>query len=219
MFFMRKMIAMLLVVFVAGISAVDFEFDGSINYDKPYLFVSLGCNCWQAQALRGKAYSLRDAAFPFDWLVTLDTDLLIKCLDEKFKNFCEESCFIRYGDTHVENTYYNFKFTHDWPYGVLPDTKERYKRQLEFIKKKYERRIARFDSLRAFKGKVFFMRCFQVDPHFKGESGWNAQNALNLNNALKRFFPELNFTLVVVSCTEKTVPEIGNIDAEFMPQI
>ena len=190
--------------------ATDLEFEGGIHFDQPYIFVSLGCNCWQADALRW--HSLRNAAFPFDWLFTLDADGLIKCLDEKFKYFSEESCFLRYGNTHLENTYYNFKFIHEWPYPDARDSKERYEGQLEFIKKKYAKRIARFDSLRFFKGKVFFMRFFQIDQNYKDKWGWNTQNAQNLNNALKRFFPELDFTLVIVSYTDKNVSEIGIID-------
>lgn len=205
--------------------AVDFEFDGLIDPAKQYLFVSLGCNCWQAQALRPKAHSLRDAAFPFDWLVSLDTAGLIKCLDERFNHFLDESCFVRspgkqldlyfkltLREIDLENTYYNFVFTHDWPYSGEQVNEIRDKGQLKFIGDKYSRRIARFDQLREYKGKVFFIRCFQLNPHFKGEYGWNAQQALQLKEALTRFFPKLDFTLVVVSCTDSAVSEIGNID-------
>lgn len=205
--------SVILVVFVFFVTkgVENFEFDGGINFNKPYLFVSLGCNCWQAQALRSKAHGLRDAAFPFDWLLTFNNDLVIKCLDEKFKHFCDASQLRRYGKTHVENIYYNFQFTHDWAYRDEKDSPQRYKEQLEFIKNKYTRRINRFDSIRDFKGKVFFVRCLQVDPKYKGENGWNAQNAINLNNALRRYFPDLNFTLVIVSCTDLAVSEIGYI--------
>lgn len=210
---MKKFLAIML-FFTTTILAVDFEFEGDIHFNKPYLFVSLGCNCWQAQALRLKAHSLRDAAFPFDWLFTRDNNRLIKCLDENFKYFNDETCFIRCPGTRtdVENTYYNFIFTHDWPPSCNPNNKDGYKKQLEFIKNKYTRRIKRFNNIRNFNGKVFFIRCFQTDPNYIGEYGWNAQNAINLNNALKRFFPDLNFTLVIVSCTDPNVSEIGNID-------
>lgn len=224
---MKKFIIITFIFFVTSILTVDFEFDGGINFNKPYLFVSLGCNCWQAVALRNlkKVHLLRDAAFPFDWLVTMDNDCLIKCLDEKFKHFFDDSYFKRYPgkeiapdlkimlrDIDLKHTYYNFIFTHDWPHSDYQCNEERHRGQLEFIKKKYSRRIARFDNIRSFKGKVFFMRCFQLNRHYKGECGWNAQKAKNLNEALKRFFPELDFTLVVVSCTDQTVSEIGSID-------
>jgi len=113
---------------------------------------------------------------------------------------------------NLENIHYDFKFTHDWPYQDAKVNNARHEGQLKFIEKKYARRIARFDNLRHFKGKVFFMRCFATDSTYTGEYGWNAQNAQNLNDALKRFFPELNFTLVVVSCTDSSISDIGNID-------
>lgn len=76
---------------------------------------------------------------------------------------------------------------------------------MEFIKKKYARRIARFDSLREYKGKVFFVRCFVNDDN-------NRENAILLKAALERFFPQLNFTLVIVRRSESKSPEIGIID-------
>lgn len=204
---MKKIIVIILVFLIPNLLAENFDWEGDIQFTKPYLFVSLGCNCWQAQALRHKTHSLRDAAFPFDWLLTHDTDLLIKCLDEKFKYFCDESCFKRCtgSKTNLENTRYNFIFTHDWPSYANSNNANSLQVQLDFMRKKYTRRIARFDNLRNFSGKVFFMRCFQINPHYEHEWGCNAQKARNLNDALKRFFPELNFTLIIVSCTDQTV--------------
>ena len=143
---MKRFIKIVLFFFVQSVCAVDFEYEGDIQFNQPYLFVSLGCTCWQAQALRPKAHSLREAAFPFDWLLTPDSNTLIQCLDEKFKYFNDSSCFVRYDNICLENVRYNFKFTHDWPYSGHEATPDKHKGQLEFIKKKYERRIARFDK-------------------------------------------------------------------------
>lgn len=199
--------------FVTNLFGVNFEFEGDIQFNKPYLFVSLGCTCWQAQALRLiKAHSLRDAAFPFDWLLSLNNDGLVKCLNEDFEHFLDESCFVRYGGSNLENTRYNFKFTHEWPFRKPNTMEDYYIKQMSYIKEKYTRRINRFRNLKHYKGKIFFVRCFQTDPTFKGEPGWNTQNAHNLKNALQRFFPESDFTLVVVSCTENDVPEIESIE-------
>lgn len=192
----------------------DFEFEGNVNSNKPYALISLGCNCWQAQALRTedtlelndtdfakifKANGLRDAAFPFDWLLTLDNDKLIQCLDERFQYFNEESYFVRYDKICLENTRYNFKFTHDWPYDGVQLTPERHKGQLAFIKNKYTRRIARFEKLSNFKGKVFFIRAFSAD------SDYNDQSSQKLYEALKRFFPDLNFTLVIINWSKHSI--------------
>jgi len=191
--------------------AIDFNEEGDLLLNHPYLFVSLGGNCWQAQAMRSKVFGLRDAAFPFDWLLTFDNDKLIQCLDEHFAYFTDPSCFVRYENIHLENIRYSFKFTHDWPYQGRHINPGRHRGQLDSIKEKYERRIARFDSIKNFKGKVFFVRCFQIDPRYQGEPGWNADKARALYDALKRYFPDLDFELIVVSCTDSTVPEVGDI--------
>lgn len=109
---MRLLVKIIFILFFQNINAIDFNCKKNTEFNKPYVFVSLGCNCWQAQALRKKAHSLRDAAFPFDWLLTPDTEKLIRCLDENFKHFYQQDLFFREG-TDVTNTYYNFKFTHD----------------------------------------------------------------------------------------------------------
>lgn len=186
-----------------------FTFEADEDQAQPYLFVSLGYNCWPAQALRDRSFSLRDAAYPFDWLLTPDCDSLVKCLDENFKSFTEASCFERYDDTHVENTHYKFKFSHDWPYHGLFQSPEQHTGQLEHIKNKYTRRIERFRQLKNFKGKVFFLRCF---PDNTGTYGERREDTINLNNALKRFFPKLSFTLVIESYTNPAISEIGEIE-------
>lgn len=192
-----------------------FHNEGELSFDKPYIFVSLGCNCWPALALR--AHGLRDTAFPFDWLLTPDDRGLVRCLEEQFDNFLNESYLIRELNgytkvpTDIEHRYYNFRFTHDWPYNNNHTNNERYAEQLAFMKSKYTRRITRFDHLRNFTGKVFFLRAHQVDPHYQGAYGWNKEKTQNLYNALKRFFPELNFTLIILSYTDPTIPEIGDL--------
>lgn len=190
----------------------DFNFEGQINYDAPYLFVSLGCTCWTAQALR--AHGLRNAAFPFDWLLTRDNEKFIMCLNEDFEHFLNPLYLLRSktSTTDIENNYYNFQFTHDWPFNKdLRDSPERYNEQIQFITSKYSRRINRFKSLNNFQGKVFFIRCCRTDYNYEGEWGWNAKNAQNLNNALKKLFPNLNFTLAILSCTDPSISEIGDI--------
>ncbi len=161
-----------------------FVFEGNLTSQQPYLFVSLGCNCWPAWAMR--AHGVRQAAFPFDWVLSMDNDKLIRCLNERFWYFNEEGYFVRYDKAnkyYIENTHYGFKFMHDWPHAKHKITKKKHKQQLDFIKEKYSRRIARFENLKHFKGKVFFTRCFQVDPNLKGVPGWNTQPTKKLHIA------------------------------------
>ncbi len=187
----------------------DYHFEGQTNYNAPYLFVSLGCTCWPAQALR--EHGLRDVAFPFDWLLTRNNEKFILCLNENFENFLNYSYFIRSPRTSIENTYYDFQFTHDWPFHDERDSQARYNEQLQFITAKYTRRINRFKNINDFQGKVFFIRCWQTDYNYKGKWGWNAKNTQDLNSALKKLFPNLNFTLVILSCTDPSISEIGDL--------
>jgi hypothetical protein len=200
------------IVFVSwaiSLLSADFEFEGSVQFNKQYMFVSLGGNCWQAQALRDmRAYGLRDAAFPFDWLFSFDVDGLIRCLDEHFENFLNEQYFRRYENRsmHIENFYYNFQFTHDWPYGHHDLSVNGFKKQMAFIREKYTRRINRFNNLAQFSGKMFFTRFFATPTAYEG---CNRDNARNLYDALRRYFPKLDFTLVVVSAIDEHISEVG----------
>jgi len=206
----------------------NFEFEGAITFDKPYIFVSLGHTCWQAQATRKddacsdfhaeeeaeteskvvRYHGLRDAAFPFDWLLTLNVDKLVLCLDEHFEHFLDESCFVREGgQSHLTNVYYDFQFTHDWPFHwATPVNAERHRVQMDYIKEKYSRRIARFDSLKNYKGKVFFMRSFELGSEYQPGP------VLKIRDALKRYFPNLNFTLVIVNRTHVSIFQSGPIE-------
>ena len=150
-----KLIIKALLLFLTHSIFADFEFEGELQFNKPYLFVSLGCNCWQAQALR--VHELRNAAFPFDWLISHNNDKLVKCLDEKFKYFTEESCFKRDETvtTNLDNVYYDLKFSHDWPFSGGEITEARHKEQLESIKKKYVRRIVRKNYYKELKEFLF----------------------------------------------------------------
>lgn len=201
-----------------------YQFEGDLSFSKPYMFISLGHNCWQAQATRRpeerqdlkdgaiesrstRFHGLRDAAFPFDWLFTLDVDKLVLCLDEHFKHFLDESCFVRDGgQSHITNVYYDFKFTHDWPFHwATPVNDERHRAQLDYIKEKYERRIDRFNSLKNYKGKVFFMRSFEYASDYQ-------YGPQKIRDALRRYFPDLNLTLVIVNRTDISIFQWGPVE-------
>lgn len=188
----------------------DFNFEGNLDFNKPYVFVPLGLNCWPAQALR--MHGFRDTAFPFDWLFTTDNDGLATCLNENFEHFSDPSCFIKFGKNDVENICYNFRFIHDWPHNGEHWNEQRYVEQLQFIKNKYARRITRFNNLRDFKGKIFFIRAFNTRHDYIGEPGWNTHNVQKLHQALQQFFPMVDFTLVVISLTDPKVPEIDPLE-------
>lgn len=208
-------IAIFFIFYIANIPAyinaeIDFNFEGQLDLNKSYIFVSLGCNCWPAQALR--MHGFRDIAFPFDWLITKDNDGLVKCLDENFEHFLDAASFQKYGKIDVDNINYNFRFTHDWPHKNEHWTQQKYLEQLNFIKNKYTRRITRFFDINNFPGKVFFIRSFELRSDYKAEPGWNTHNVKKLHDALKRLFPLVDFTLVIISVTDPQIPETDPLE-------
>ena len=226
---LKKMSTIILLLLLTSVSRIftdeSFGFEGEISFSKPYMFVSLGHNCHLAQATRfpamnnecdlndieeemnkPRSYGLRDAAFPFDWLITVNVEKLVLCLDEHFERFSDESCFFREGDlSDVTNVRYDCKFTHDWPFHYGPVSPELHSAHIAHINQKYARRIARFESLKSYKGKMFFMRSFASDLDYQNDS------ALKLRDALRRFFPNLNFTLVIVNWTGNSIFKAGLI--------
>jgi hypothetical protein len=173
------------------------------------IFISLGCNCWSAQAIRHAG--LRECAFPFDWLFSKDADGLNRAFDEDFAHFTDKEYFVKddYDRVAVRNTYYGMIYTHDWPFHGNSISEDLYGPYLDAIKMKYDRRIERFRKLKNFKGKVFFLRTFSTYPDIVSES---TEKARKLKTALDRYFPNLNFTLVILSCSDPLIPEIEEME-------
>ena len=183
--------------------------------DENITFVSLGSHCEIAVHLN--ANHLRRAAFPFDWLLTCKHEHFCRIFDDNFVHFLDEHYFTQHPKYQyvIENSYYEIEFRHDWPFPDLWSDMTRFGQQLEEMKQKYERRIHRFRQLRDYPGKVFFIRAaydFQNDPnHYWGNDNIDQINAIqaqDIRDALKRYFPALNFTLVIVNYLEENVPTI-----------
>jgi len=194
---------------------VDFNFEGTLPLDTEKLFVSLGSGCDTGLTLRD--CGLRQAAFPFDWLICGNHERFIMLLDDDFHYFTDERFFVPLDDPKVSdhpnslmNTYYDLIFYHE---GSIPydwSDHEKYQEQLARIKAKYERRISRFRQIRSFPGKVFFIRNFQ-SVH-AAQTSRHEEMAIELRDALRRYFPGVNLTLVIVTFTDVNAPSIGPID-------
>ncbi len=163
------------------------------------LFVSLGSHCEPTIILREEG--LRQRAFPFDWLVTIDTEGLITLLNEDFRHlFNRDDLFSPLYPECIEHNRYKIEFKHDGPF---LQTAEIWQNVVE----KYQRRIDRFRSLRDFSGKVFFIRV-AYDPPEGGPTWWlkqphiDSNQAKALKEALDRYFPHLDFTLLVINYLE-----------------
>lgn len=200
-----------LLIFLMGrlpANPIDFHYEGDLRIEEKPLFISLGAFCEVAITLRNN--ELREAAFPFDWLDCRYHDGLIKLLNDDFAFFTDAAYFVQLLDCPAPHTvfnhYYGLRFHHDWPF---PDDEwglMRYEQQLDHIRMKYDRRIDRFRQLRSYPGKVFFIRASFWNP---GEdAGSNPLQARELKEALDRYFPSLDFTLVIVNYTDANAPDI-----------
>lgn len=162
---LRKYVYYFLVFFSFHIQANGYSWDienetVSLNsLGKKPLFVSLGSHCEIALAL--KRNMIRSAAFPFDWCLTLNNDLLIDILENDFQYFLDDE-YLFYDDNwtinvnkhnRLLNTKYQIEFLHEGEWN-----EDRFDEMVKSFKAKYLRRITRFRSLKDYKGKVFFFR-------------------------------------------------------------
>ena len=160
----------------------------SLDSEEP-LFVSLGPECYLAWNLEEIGY--RRAAFPFDWLLTLDHERMVELLNDDFRYFLDPMFYSYHTNGSLVHSYYHLEFRHEHDY--------------EF-NAKYERRINRFRQLNTYRGKVFFMRkgyyaaeepsLFLCWPN-KDMINIRFECATQLNSALKKRFPNLNFNLAI----------------------
>lgn len=194
------------------------EIDINQSTEDP-LFVSLGSICTPAHLLR--YCGLRKAAFPFDWVVSMDGEKLLEMLSADFCEFFNAAHLWVYphDPRPLFHAYYHLEFLHegDWK-------KENYTANLQKFTSKYHRRIERFRRLREYKGKVFFLRAANPhsldDPHryyrYRENIEITDEYTVRLYAVLKNYFPELNFTLLVLNYSNKGVVEI---DKKLSPNI
>lgn len=183
---------------------------------KQPLYVSLGAHCEVANFIGYNG--LRTAAYPFDWMLTLNRSL-ISVLEQDFIHFVD-STYLKHHRYGVVNTYYQIDFRHDWPDFGFSWPQMDIRKTLPEIQDKYERRISRFYELADHQGKVFFIRApldidysLEAYPTFSKESKRiTFEEAQTLRNLLKSKFPALDFTLVIVNYFEENTGEIVGIE-------
>jgi len=211
-FFLTLFVALTLIL--SSHASVDFSFEGEVVSEQKPLFVSLGSWCEIALSLRD--CQLRHAAFPFDWVVTGDHEGFLNVFDTDFEYFISEDHLIQIPDSSqnppdsLRNTFYNIIFYHEGGGLGGYEEEDKFHKQLEQVKEKYTRRIERFRHLRDYPGKVFFIRSqWGYDgSHFVR----NQEQAKELKEALERYFPSLDFTLVFMKYTDVNAPDIVGID-------
>ena len=175
------------------------------------LFISLGSHCEPSQQLI--LNNLRSAAFPFDWLLTLNFSGFLSLLQDDFAFFMDKRYLVQDSQGVVLNTYYQIDFRHelhDW-------TDNDFMKHFPEIKEKYQRRIQRFKECRHNKTRAYFIRAafdLNLNPHLptitKECTKIDAVQACTLKNLLHQKFPQLDLYVVILNYEEeKTVPITG----------
>ncbi len=166
--------------------------------------VSLGANCESAHI--ADAIGLRKAAFPLDWIVSGNIEKLIELLDKDFLHVLHESFLIPNELTSgLLHTYYHLEFVHEGDFRG-----NNYRKNIEIFKTKYRRRVERFKNLASYRGKVYFIRIPDINAMNERVRYYPCidnlevtdTDAIRLYEALKRRFPHLDFTLVIVNYWE-----------------
>jgi len=214
---MYKKIILFLYLLIESLIAtpVDFNFEGSLTISEDKLIVSLGSGCDTALTLRD--CGLRNVAFPFDWLVTDSHEKLILLLDDNFEFFTNKTMFSPLEDPRIsdhpnclKNNYYDILFYHEGSTLYEWSNAEKYEEQLNRLKDKYDRRIDRFRELSSYPGEVYFIRNFVSSNPI--QANCHSELATELKNALRRFFPDLNFFLVIVTYKDVDAPAISSLE-------
>ncbi|MBI2743548.1 MAG: hypothetical protein HYX48_06495 [Chlamydiales bacterium] len=205
-------VGVMTLVFGSATSYADiYNEEGDLLHSADPIVVTLGCDCMIALQLR--AANLRSAAFPFDWNFSFIIDRVVELLDEDFEHYLSPN-YLCLKKSEVINTRYTIEFKHDGQFfdpGSGKISNEIYD--------KYQRRIARFRALKNYPGKVIFMRSafdyHRFPFHDYGDERMgkiDAKEAEALRDALARYFPNLNFVLVVVNYDRSLAAPISGID-------
>ena len=164
-----------------------------------YECIGLGEVCTVAAALQ--RFELRNAAYPFDWIIS-HYPSLISVLENDFQDFLDpEYLSVRDDNKGIINKY-GLVFVHDFPtnhYVGDVETQDNpiaesvlhpdWIRFLPEVQRKYERRIQRLRDIVNSDKKVYFIRHGGIR---------SAQEACVLRDILKKLYPTLDFTLVIV---------------------
>lgn len=173
------------------------------------IVISLGSDC-QGTVYK-REYQLREAAYPFDLVVTEDFESVIHAISDECKNWLTPA-YLEYRDNNILNTLYRISFVHDFPFvdnhyktsesdytssGII---EPEYKSYLSAAAKKYRRRIGRFFEVLNSTNPVIFIR-----------TNTTPTAARRFVEMMKQKYPNLPFILVVV-CTSKLVNMNWNIE-------
>ncbi len=167
--------------------------------------VSLGSYCAPALTLRERG--IRPAALPFDWILSVDGDKLLEILEDDFRFFMDD----RYLRPHPTSGVllhhrYHLEFSHE-----VNSHGAEYFADLDGLRARYERRVARFRQLADYRGPVdFIRRSWSLSTHpnyvFRDEGNLmiGAVYASRLLQTLSTRFPKLDLRLIIVNSEANT---------------
>lgn len=161
------------------------------------LVISLGSDCQVTAEIREA--KLREAAFPFDWVVTEDFESVIQALEDDFKHWLDPA-YLEYKNNQILNTYYGISFVHDFPIIGSPHMSDEadhtgfglidpnFLNYLSPAAEKFKRRFDRLSAALNSNHPIIFIRA-NASP----------SSARHFVSMMKQKYPTLPFTLVVVS--------------------
>ncbi len=164
------------------------------------LVVSLGCNCGLTGYLRESG--IRKAAYPFDWILSIDFPKLVELFEDDFLYFLDDRFLVADRGGLLFQTYYHLEFSHE---GDWKGANYNVERLYEF-KTKYLRRIDRFRQIKDYEGDVFFIRAVYPDRSIQNlwyshPSNFDVTDewACKLYDSLRGLFPNTNFTVFILN--------------------
>ena len=206
-----KILALSLASFASLLNAFtkDSNLGGTIEQGitQEPLFVSLGSFCVTAHMHR--QCGIRKAAFPFDWIISFDVEKLIDVLEEDFLHFLNYDV-LRVSGQALLNDYYRLEFLNegDWEDAAY---------DINEFALKCQRIIDRFRQIANYQGKVYFVRAAHPhsvsDPHriwkIKENIEIAADYAERLYRTLSKYFPNLDFELIIMNGSDRPGFSIG----------
>lgn len=183
-----------------ALRAEETDLDAGIDFESTDpLLVSLGSFCGPASHIRSIGF--RKAAFPLDWVLSVDGEKIIELLEDNFAYFFDVKYLAYNLNAILLQKYYHIEFSHEGDYSG----NNFYHRMPEFFEK-YSRRIERFRKLKEYKGKIFFVRSawpLSDHPNYSFQDPGNleisAEYSQRLYAALQKFFPNVDVHLIILN--------------------
>ena len=171
------------------------------NSIEAVVVISIGGDCTIASVLR--EMGLRRAAYPFDWMFSIDFNSVLKSVEDDFQKFLDPDTLKVGKDKRVIENIYGINFVHDFPTihhsAAVSDSETHewaeirsdWRNFIVPIREKYQRRIERFKAALSGSDHVFLIRypTLAIDK----------DSLIKFCDLLTKHYPSLSFTILAVS--------------------